>query len=86
MGALAVYLVVPTAIQVGGTPLGFDVATISRLVAATVLLSVGLVGSTFAADTLLAVAAAIFVAQLVVEVSVTASGLRDERDDGGAPG
>jgi low temperature requirement protein LtrA len=52
-GALATYLVVPTAIQLGGTALELDPATVSRLVAAAALLGLAAAGGAIASDVFL---------------------------------
>ena len=79
--AIATYLVVPTVMQVGGTPLELDVATVTRLVAAAAVVALGWFGGEMAASSFVLVASLIVLVQLVVEVGVTAAGLRDHHDD-----
>ena len=79
--SIATYLVIPTAMQVGGTQLELDVATVTRLVAAAAVLALGWFGGAMAASSFILVAALIVLVQLIVEIAVTAAGLRDHHDD-----
>jgi len=80
--SIATYLVIPTVIQVGGTPLELDVATVTRLVAAAAVLALGWLGAEMAAASFVLVMSLIVLAQLIIEVVITAAGLRDHHDDG----
>jgi hypothetical protein len=80
--SIATYLVIPTVIQVGGTPLELDVATLTRLVAAAAVLALGWFGDGMSAASLVLIASLIVFGQLVIEVGVTAAGLRDHHDGG----
>jgi low temperature requirement protein LtrA len=80
--SIATYLVIPTAIQVGGTPLELDVATVTRLVAAAAVVALGWFGAGMSAASFVLVASLIVLAQLVIEIAITAGGLRDHHDDG----
>jgi len=76
--SLATYLLVPTVIQTGGTRLRMDIAMKTRVVTAPALLVLGAISSGLAAATLLMLLAVVAVAQLVIEVLITAAGIRDE--------
>ncbi len=71
----------PTAIQLGGTALELDPATVSRLVAAAALLGLAAAGGALASDVFLFLTAVVAVIQLGIEVTLTAAGIRNDDDD-----